>query len=285
MPSIPKEQPWSSGVGPDLLTRASSVLAREVSRLPMTVPGAPGQPPPGGMRAVNAAASVPRSSTGRTCPVTGATLQPATPDPDRLRQQAYDLVALISGRAPATTESPVALAASPEAFPAAAGFGNEIARLGQMVSPALSAAVPLPAPDMDRIRRQAHELIEGLLVTFSQATGEKAAPYEDQVPLLRCEAPVQAGNQGRATMRVANEEDTPSEVTLYCSNFVADVGYEIPSPRIAVSPRSLTIPARGEGSFEIKIAVPQQAPPGIYSGLIQAMGTRYVKAVLSVEVT
>jgi hypothetical protein len=137
---------------------------------------------------------------------------------------------------------------------------------------------------MDRIRRQAHELIEGLLVTFSQATGEKAAPYEDQIPLLRCDAPVQAGSEGVATMRVANEEDAPSSVTLYCSNFIADVGYEIASLRVTVSPRSQTLSARGEGAFEIRIAVPQQAPAGIYSGLIQAMGARYVKAVLSIEV-
>jgi len=46
----------------------------------------------------------------------------------------------------------------------------------------------------------------------------------------------------------------------------------------------VTIPAKSEAGFEIKIAVPQQTPVGIYSGLIQAMGCRYIKAVLSVEV-
>jgi hypothetical protein len=45
-----------------------------------------------------------------------------------------------------------------------------------------------------------------------------------------------------------------------------------------------TIPASGEVTFEIRIAVPQQAPAGAYSGLIQATGSRYVKAVLSVDV-
>jgi hypothetical protein len=45
-----------------------------------------------------------------------------------------------------------------------------------------------------------------------------------------------------------------------------------------------TISARGQARFEIQIAVPQQSGPGTYSGLIQVMGSKYVKAVLSVEV-
>jgi hypothetical protein len=150
--------------------------------------------------------------------------------------------------------------------------------------PALGAGDATPqmpaASDPDRLRRQAHELIETLLTAFSP----KGPSLEEQIPLLRCVAPVQAGAEGSATMRVANEEGAPCEVALYCTNFVADAGYDIPSLRVTVSPRSVTIPPRGETAFEIKIAVPQQAPPGIYSGLIQAAGNKYVKAVLSVEV-
>ena len=148
------------------------------------------------------------------------------------------------------------------------------------------ATMPLGGPnaDMDRLRRQAHELIETVLAAFSQGSGQKATPYGDHVPLVRCLAPVQAGQDASATMRVANDEPTPSEVALYCTNFVADSGYEIPSLRVTVSPRRITIPANGEAAFEIKIAVSQQTPAGIYSGLIQAMGCKYVKAVLSVEV-
>lgn len=102
--------------------------------------------------------------------------------------------------------------------------------------------------------------------------------------MLRCLAPVTPGHDGSATLRVANDESAPSEVTLYCSNFVADSGYDIPSVRVTITPRKVTIAPKGETAFEIKIAVPQQTPSGIYSGLIQATGATYVKAVLSVEV-
>ena len=78
---------------------------------------------------------------------------------------------------------------------------------------------------------------------------------------------------------------TPSDVALYCTNFVADSGHVLRALRVAVSPRRATIAPNGEATFQITIAVPQQTPAGTYSGLIQAMGTKYVKAVLSLDVT
>jgi len=112
-----------------------------------------------------------------------------------------------------------------------------------------------------------------------------AQALDERVPLLRSAAPVQAGHSTRVGFCVSNEEDTPSQVTLYCTDFVSDGGHEIPALRVTMLPRHATIPAKGYVDFEIEVAVPQQTPPGFYSGLIQAMGNRYVKAVLMVEVT
>jgi hypothetical protein len=175
------------------------------------------------------------------------------------------------------------------ATPAIHGAGDTPAQMAGQLYPVTGAEVPRSPPDIGRLRKQAHELIDALLASLGQAAGEKvppygAATYEDQVPLLPCAAPVEAGAEACATMKVANDENTPSDVTLYCTNFVADSGYEIPSLRVSVSPRATTIPAKGQAGFEIKIAVPQQTPAGLYSGLVQVMGCKYVKAVLSVEV-
>lgn len=151
------------------------------------------------------------------------------------------------------------------------------------LSPSGSSSPPL-AFDKDLLRRQAHQLIETLLITFSQATAEQGLPAEDKVPLLQCEQPVAAGAEARARFLVANEETTESSVNLYCTDFVSDSGHEIPSVRVSMLPKVQTIAPHDEAAFEIRIAVPLQAAPGTYSGLIQAAGSKYVKAVLSVDV-
>jgi hypothetical protein len=143
--------------------------------------------------------------------------------------------------------------------------------------PALGA---LPTTDLDRLRRQVHEVLETALAAFSP----KGPPPDDRVPLLRCATAVRAGEEASVVVRVFNEEDGPSNVHLYSTNLVADSGYDIPSARVTCSPRRVTIPPRGEAAFEVKIAVPAQAPAGVYSGLIQAAAALYVKAVVSVEV-
>src|SRR5450631_853502 len=153
------------------------------------------------------------------------------------------------------------------------------------VCPVTGAAVPIAPPDKSRLRQQAHELIEALLGGLAtEGTYNRPAAYENQVPIIECMAPVDAGGVAVARMSVANDEDAPADVSLYCTNFVADSGYELPSTRVTVSPRRTTIPARGHAEFEITIAVPSQTPAGFYSGLVQATGCKYVKAVLSTQV-
>lgn len=241
----------------DLLTQASAVITRESSRLYGSGPSAAGVPLP----SVPVASNVGESLLGiaaRICPVTGAAIPSIPPDADRLGQQAHELVAGLFG---------------------GAGQGGHFLK---------------GSDDADRLRRQAHELIETLLATFSGGTrgsgignaqAKASRGAANQVPLLRVSAPVPAGRSGRIEFCVANEEDTPSEVTLYSTDFISDMGHEIPALRVTVTPRRSTVPPKGEAQFAIEIAVPQQTPPGFYSGLIQAMGNRYVKAVLMVEVT
>ena len=172
---------------------------------------------------------------------------------------------------------------------AASILGREAARLPLDLSPAgapktdpnpLFPGTPGVSPDLERLRRQVHEALETFLLVLSP----RAESAQERVPLLRCAAPVDPGGDGIVAVRVANDELTPSEVTLYCTNLVADSGYDISSTRVSISPRTVAVPPKGEAVFDVRIAVPRQAPPGTYSGLFQAMGTKYVKAVVSVEV-
>jgi hypothetical protein len=197
-----------------------------------------------------------------TAPVTDATRLPAVPD---LLGQASAILARESLRLPKN--------------PFAPGGAT------------LPADIPLPTQAVtsapirpDSVRDRAHELIDSLLQTLREDTSEKPARYENMVPLIRAAAPTQAGKPVCIGMHVTNEEATPIDVSLYCTDFVTDSGYPIPSLAVTVSPRHVTIAARARAEFEVTIAVPARASAGEYSGLVQAMGSRYVKAVLAFEV-
>jgi hypothetical protein len=157
---------------------------------------------------------------------------------------------------------------------------NDIPGVSNGVIPSFELPVAaLQGVDVDRLRRHAHDLIETFLTAFSPK-----ASVDDRAVMLRCAAPVQAGEDAVATLQIANEDASPSSVSLYSSNFIADNGYDIAASRVGLSPRVCSLPAESTVSFEIKIRVPQQAPPGTYSGLVQASGSKYLKAVVSLEV-
>jgi hypothetical protein len=230
--------------GPDLLRQASAILEREAQRLSPALAG--GLPALSGAVPLGAPGGAPSLGDFRQpTPVLGAAAPLPGTDDNRLKQQADDLLAGIL-----------------------TGFGQS----------------PGGVPDLDGLRKQAQDFFETLLLTLNERRGAKSVPADNRVPLLQCEAPVQAGTEARAVLTVSNEETTSSDVTLYCTNFVADSGHDLSARRVTFSPRKVTIPAGSEATFQIRIAVPLQMATGVYSGLIQAMGSRYVKAVLSLEV-
>jgi hypothetical protein len=172
---------------------------------------------------------------------------------------------------------PLASAKGAPRVPDVAGLADVPGIPGMQGFPAPAFGSPV---DIDQLRRHLHDYVETLLSLFVP----KAPADGDRVPMLRCNAAVKAGEVGTVTVRVANDEAAPASVSLYTSNFVADGGYDIPSARVTSNPRSVTIPSRGEASFQLNIATPAQAPAGVYSGLVQAAGATYVKAVISIEV-
>jgi hypothetical protein len=168
------------------------------------------------------------------------------------------------------------------------GAASEIlAREGFKALPALELLQPATAGGgpYAEVQRRVSELVEAIMGTVAGGAAGTPSSYNEQVPLLRCLAAVSAGDTALAEVRVSNDDDSAAEVSLYASNFIADTGYELGSLCLSVSPRKLNVPAKGVAKFDIKVAVPMQTPAGTYSGLIQATGCKYVKAVLMVEVS
>lgn len=143
----------------------------------------------------------------------------------------------------------------------------------------LPAASP-PAVDVDGLRRLLHNYAETLISTFNP----RVDTGSDRVPVIRGEYPVTAGAEIVVPLRVINEGPTALEVSLYCSNFVSDGGFDISALHVGFAPRACVIAAESAHVFDVTIRVPQQAPPGLYSGLVQAVGTKYFKVVMSIEV-
>ncbi len=108
---------------------------------------------------------------------------------------------------------------------------------------------PGGVPDLDGLRQQAQELFETLLLTLNERRGAKSVPADNRVPLLQGEAPAQAGTQARAVLTISNEETTPSDVSLYCTNFVADSGHDLSALHVTFSPRKVTIPPAAKRRF------------------------------------
>jgi hypothetical protein len=275
MPNVPGVG-WSNEATSDLLGKAAALLAREVARLPSSFEDIAKASPP----------DLLNSFAGRTCPVTGTSVPATPPDKNQLRQEGLGLLdSLRDFLKQSALYAPAGSHARPRP-PAPVNVSTALPGLERVSDLVEPTGLPSSVSgfDWDRLRSQAHGFIETLLATIGQATGERGLPAESQVPLIQCATPVPAGSEASATLRVSNEEDSASEVTLYTTNFVADSGFEIPSLRVRVSPRRVTIPPKGSAAFGINVAVPQQTPAGTYSGLIQAMGSKYVKAVLSVQV-
>jgi hypothetical protein len=131
------------------------------------------------------------------------------------------------------------------------------------------------AAQIDRLRRSAYDLIETVLGVFSpKVTGGEA------VPLLKTAAPARAGTLATVNMRVTNESSDSADVNFYCTNLISDNGYEIPSLRVAFSPHTLSVPPGGEVVATVTLSIPQQAPPGVYTGLVQVSGMKEVRAVV-----
>jgi hypothetical protein len=137
-----------------------------------------------------------------------------------------------------------------------------------------------PAVDVDGLRRLLHNYVETLISTFNP----RVDTASDRVPAIRGEYPITAGAEIVVPLRVINEGPTALEVSLYCSNFVSDGGFDISALHIGFAPRACVIAPESAHVFDVTIRVPQQAPPGLYSGLVQAVGTKYFKVVMSIEV-
>jgi len=155
-----------------------------------------------------------------------------------------------------------------------------------------------------RLRANSHELIDILLdlaevgMKFNAGVGKQITGMAEgkrqevqgedrsgQLPTLSPKAAVRPGAVAHITMKLANSSGKRTgRFTFLCTGLVSPTGRRIPEAGVSFSPRLLSLKPRETREVEIAVRVPKGTPAGTYSGLVQAQGLSWLRAVLSVEV-
>lgn len=160
---------------------------------------------------------------------------------------------------------------------------------------------------LERLRDQAQDLVDELVriiesIAAGAATGTNLAdaqpghaPPAPPVPLdlattslpnlaqLRRVTAV-AGQATSTRFSLVNDMHHPVEVLMKASSLIGPQGFELPSRSVGFAPNPLLLAASAAQPVDITIRVPEQVPPGQYSGLVQGVGLDGASAQLTVEV-
>jgi len=103
-------------------------------------------------------------------------------------------------------------------------------------------------------------------------------------PIVNPPASTKAGDVAKIPLTVTNEGALPLDVSFFSSDLVGGSGFGVPARKITFSPRVRSLQPGEVTTFEIAVPIPQQTPPGTYTGVIQAAALDYLRAVLTVAV-
>lgn len=156
-----------------------------------------------------------------------------------------------------------------------------------------------PDDIMQRFRKDAHEVVD-LLMDLVQVAAASASGLAQRAIRVRAGAGPEPSSGGipeiesrgarpgdTVSLRMALEnsgEETVEAMHFLVSDLVTAKGLRISASDIGFAPAEVTIAPHGKAQVEIRVTVPADAEPGIYSGMLVASKLEQVRAVLSVSV-
>jgi hypothetical protein len=173
-------------------------------------------------------------------------------------------------------------------------------------SPQAWALDPTAAPgvrqlhqQLEYLRNQAQDLVdelvrvlESLAVSAATGTSPPLAPLASPglaagslpglTQLRRLVA--MPGQTASTQFSLANDMRHPVEVLLKASSLIGPQGFELPSRYVGFAPNPLLVAASSMQPVDVTIRVPEQVPPGEYSGLVRGVGLEGASAQLTLEV-
>ncbi|HEX2881278.1 MAG TPA: hypothetical protein VHO25_17240 [Polyangiaceae bacterium] len=183
----------------------------------------------------------------------------------------------------------------------------EVSHVARPVLPLQAAGVrpselgpsELSPSELSPAQQRVSELLAGFLQLFAQS-GLPAAPslmkgipstsvgsiggLRQSVPVIEAATPIAAGSVTSLALPLVNDGPSPVDAVPYCTDFVSNTGHQIAAPQVTFTPRSLPLANGAQGTTELRITVPEQAGPGKYSALVQAMGLDGPRAVVVLTV-
>jgi hypothetical protein len=151
------------------------------------------------------------------------------------------------------------------------------------------------SPTLDEVRALGLQLVDHLITLAQSVPNNPAAPSlpsgstliplaAADLPTLTSRVPARAGQVASVFFRAVNE-GAAAPLRFVCTDLASASGARIPATATSFSPE---LPFVGEGKslpVRLHIAVPKEAAPGKYLGLVQGLGRSAGPAVLSLDVT
>jgi hypothetical protein len=157
---------------------------------------------------------------------------------------------------------------------------------------------------IQRFRKDTHDVVDILIDLVNVATnalgnlsdralsigikqpkkaGGKAAT--GVIPSLAVPTVVKPGEAVEIPMTLENESDKPTEAFFFhCSDLMNTAGERIPAHQVTFSPERLMIEPQKATIVTVIVHVPENASPGVYSGLLQATRMDQLRAVLTIQI-
>jgi hypothetical protein len=164
---------------------------------------------------------------------------------------------------------------------------------------ALGSVVGNPLGAAQSWREQARDVLNGLLRLLEQLPASVPLDHamagvplmgtspltvgDATLPMLR-PAVAEPGRIATTALGLVNDALEPAAVALRATSLVSPSGDEIPAALVTFDPSQPTLQPNAETPVRVAVRVPETARPGTYTGLVQAVGTRATRALLSLEV-
>ncbi len=158
---------------------------------------------------------------------------------------------------------------------------------------------------MQRFRKDAHDVVDILLDLVNVATnglntlsdrainigvGEPRksptnTPTSAGVPSLAVPSVAKSGDTIEIPMTLENESDQPIDALDFVSSDLVNTdGTRIAATHITFIPDRPTIEPKSTTTITVVVRVPNDATPGVYSGLLQATRMGQLRAVMSIQI-